>query len=286
MKRVLVLGGTGMAGHVIATYLEECGYDVYITSRSASLSPKSKAIDVTDFHALEAWIASIKPDVIVNCIGMLQKQSEASPHLAILINAYLPQWLANTYQDTDTKIIHLSTDCVFSGRRGMYREADEPDGATMYDRTKALGEINNRKDLTFRMSIIGPDRHEAGTGLFHWFMGQTGEINGYSEVYWNGVTTVHLAQAIDEAIKQGLSGLYQLASKDPINKFDLLLLFQQVFGKTDVVIKPLTGKTLNKTLLNTRTDFAFRLKSYPEQISEMKDWVYSHQTFYGKRYFH
>lgn len=285
MKRVLVLGGTGMAGHVVSTYLEEQGYDVYIASKSAPVSQKSQPVEVTDFDALETCMNSVKPDVIINCVGILQKQANAFPHKAILINSYLPHWLENAYKDTDTKVIHLSTDCVFSGSRGSYTEKDEPDGATMYDRSKALGEIKNDKDLTFRMSIIGPDRHEGGTGLFHWFMGQTGEINGYSKVYWNGVTTIHLAQAIDEAIKQGLSGLYQLTPKEPIDKYHLLILFQKYFGKTDVAIKPYNGVTLNKTLVNTRTDFWFRLKMYPDQISEMKDWVYAHKSFYGDRYF-
>jgi len=265
MKRVLVLGGTGMAGHVVATYLQEHGYDIYTTSRSASSSPKSKAIDVTDFHALEDWLVSIKPDVVVNCIGILQKQAEETPHLAILVNSYLPHWLEHTFRHTDTKIIHLSTDCVFSGRRGSYLETDEPDGT--------------------RMSIIGPDQHENGTGLFHWFMGQTGEIKGYSEVIWNGVTTIHLAQAIDAAIQQGLTGVYQLTPKEPINKYDLLKLFQQVFDKSDVRIVPFGGVALNKTLVNTRRDFDFRLKTYPEQIREMRDWVDAHKDMYGKRYF-
>ncbi len=285
MKRILVLGGTGMAGHVVSTYLEEKGYDVYITSKSAPVSQKSQPVDVTDFVALEKWISSVNPDVIVNCIGILQKQADDYPHLAILINSYLPHWLENAYRSTDTKIIHLSTDCVFSGRRGSYTENDEPDGATMYDRSKALGEINNNKDLTFRMSIIGPDRHDGGTGLLHWFMGQTGEINGYSQVYWNGVTTIHLADAIDEAIKQNLCGLYQLTPKEPINKYHLLLLFQDIFGKTDVQIKPFDGVILNKTLINTRLDFNFRIKTYEEQVRDMKDWVYNHKSLYGSRYF-
>ena len=285
MKRVLVLGGTGMAGHVVSTYLQEQGYDVYTTSRSASSSPMSRAIDVTDFRALEDWMISIKPDVVVNCIGILQKQAEEAPHLAILVNSYLPHWLENKFRHTDTRIIHLSTDCVFSGMRGSYLETDEPDGTTMYDRTKALGELRNEKDLTFRMSIIGPDQHESGTGLFHWFMGQTGEIKGYSEVIWNGVTTIHLAQAIDAAIKQGLTGIYQLTPNEPINKYDLLKLFQQVFDKSDVSIVPFAGVALNKTLVNTRRDFDFRLKPYPEQIRDMRDWVDTHKDMYDKRYF-
>ena len=285
MSKIVVLGGTGMAGHVVATFLEEQGYDVYIASKSAKNGIKSQSIDVTDFTGLKLWLTGIDPDVIINCIGILQKQADAQPDMAILLNAYLPQWLAKTYQDTNVKIIHLSTDCVFSGKRGRYTEKDDPDGTTIYDRSKALGEIVNSKDLTFRMSIIGPDKHEQGTGLFHWFMGQTGDINGYTNVIWNGVTTIHLAQAIDAAIHQDLYGLYQLTPKEPIDKYHLLLLFQDVFRKNDVRIIPFEDISINKTLVNTRSDFQFKIQTYDIQIEEMKEWVYAHQSFYGKRYF-
>jgi dTDP-4-dehydrorhamnose reductase len=175
-----------MAGHVIAAYLEEKSYDVYITSRSAEDGEKSKPIDAADFASLEAWLKHIAPDVIINCIGVLPKEADAYPDIAILLNACLPQRLSRIFRDTKTKIIHLSTDCVFSGKRGRYTEKDDPDGTTIYDRSKALGEIVNGKDLTFRMSIIGPDRHEQGVGLFNWFMAQTGEIRGYTQAIWNG----------------------------------------------------------------------------------------------------
>ena len=285
MKRVAVLGGTGMAGHVVAAYLEEQGYDVYITSRSAPAGPKSQPVEATDFTALELWLRTVKPDVIVNCIGILQKLSDEQPHLAILINSYLPRWLENMYCNTDTRIIHLSTDCVFSGLRGGYTEKETPDGITMYDRSKALGEIDNVKDLTFRMSIIGPDYSGLGTGLFHWFIVQTGEINGYSRAIWNGVTTIHLARAIDAAIRQKLTGLYQLVYKEPIDKYHLLLLFQQTFHKNDVRIVPYDSFVVNKSLINTRTDFEFIVESYPEQVQEMYDWIHSHKSLYGERYF-
>jgi len=285
MIKIVILGGTGMAGHVVATFLEEQGYDVYTTSKSAENGVRSQSIDVTDFIGLKRWLTSIAPDVIINCIGVLQKQADAQPDMAVLLNAYLPQWLARTYWDTSVKIIHLSTDCVFSGKRGAYTEKDNPDGITIYDRSKALGEIVNDKDLTFRMSIIGPDRHEQGTGLFHWFMGQTGDINGYTNVIWSGITTIHLAEAIDAAIKQKLFGLYQLAPKEPIDKYHLLLLFQDVFRKNNVRIIPFEGISVNKALVNTRTDFSFEIKSYLIQVGEMKEWVQDHRLFYGKRYF-
>ena len=270
MTRIAVLGGTGMAGHVIATYLEENNYEVFVTSKSVKDGTRSKTIDATDFTTLETWLKSINPDVIINCIGALIKQADAYPDIAILLNAYLPQWLSRVFRDTRVKIIHLSTDCVFSGKRGGYTEKDDPDGTTIYDRSKALGEIANHKDLTFRMSIIGPDRHEQGTGLLHWFMNQSGEVKGYTSAIWNGVTTIHLAEAIDAAIKQKLSGLYLLAPKEPIDKYHLLLLFQQNFHKNDVSIVPYDGFSLNKSLVNTRSDFSFEIKPYPIQVSEMR----------------
>ncbi len=285
MKRVAVLGGTGMAGHVVSIYLEEQDYEVFIASKSAQNGLRSKSIDVTKFNDLAQWFEEIKPDVIINCIGILQKQADAYPHIAILINSYLPHWLENTFKDTETKIIQLSTDCVFSGNKGCYTENDTPDGMTFYDRSKALGEINNKKDLTFRMSIIGPDKHENGTGLFHWFMGQSGEIRGYINVIWNGITTIQLAKAIDAAIKQDISGLYQLVPCGNISKYDLLCLFQKVNCKKDVSIIPFHEVFSNKTLVNTRSDFDFELKSYPEQIREMKAWTDTHKALYSDRYY-
>src|SRR5699024_1115052 len=107
-----------------------------------------------------------------------------------------------------TKIIHMSTDCVFSGKIGNYKEDSLRDGETFYDRSKALGELDNQKDLTFRNSIIGPDINENGIGLFNWFMKQEGSINGYSKAIWTGVTTLTLAKAMDSALKEDLVGIY------------------------------------------------------------------------------
>lgn len=227
IMKIAVLGSTGMAGHVVAQYLEECGHTVYRASRSETNTGVSAAIDATDFKALGAWLDRIEPQAVINCIGLLQKACENRSDLAVLLNAYLPHWLEQKYKNSSVKIIHLSTDCVFSGDRGSYLENDLPDGRTMYDRSKALGEIVNDKDLTFRMSIIGPDIDPQGIGLFNWFMKQQGSIQGYGKAIWNGVTTIELARAISAALEQNLTGLYHLIQSEPIDKCSLLEILKK-----------------------------------------------------------
>lgn len=280
MKKIAVLGATGMAGHVNALFLEELGYDVYRMSRSIEPSEKNVQIDASDFTTLTKWLEEIKPDVVVNSIGILQREADARPDIAIQLNAYLPRKLEQQFKDRPTKLIHLSTDCVFSGATGGYTEDSFPDGMTMYDRSKALGEVVNEKDLTFRMSIIGPDTDVNGTGLFNWFMKQQGTTNGYTKALWNGVTTIELSKAIDAAIKQDLSGLYHLTPNGKINKFELLRLFQREFGKKSVEIVPFDNYVVDKTLINTRTDFDYVIPTYPEMIKEMALWVNEHKRLY------
>lgn len=280
LKKIVVLGITGMAGHVVKTYLDECNYDVYGAARSAVNTNKTISLDVSDFKKLEEWLDEVNPDVIVNCIGILNKDAEMNPHKAILFNSYLPHWLVIKYKESKTKIIHISTDCVFSGSRGGYREDSIPDGRTVYDRSKALGEIRNDKDLTFRMSIIGPDTNENGIGLFNWFMKQTGTINGFTNAIWNGVTTIELAHAINEAIKVDLKGLYHLTPKMTISKHDLLNLFKEVFNRTDITVVPKEDFILDKSLVNTRSDFEYNIPSYKEMIKEMRVWIDNHSEMF------
>lgn len=278
--RVVVLGSTGMAGHVVAQYLEERGYIVYRSSRSECNTQTSAAINVTDFAALDRWLDRISPDMVVNCIGLLQKACDERGDLAFLINAYLPHWLEWRYIKSSVKVVHLSTDCVFSGKTGGYREDALKDGNTMYDRSKAIGEVINGKDLTFRMSIIGPDIDPKGTGLFNWFMAQSGTIEGYSKAVWNGVTTVELARAVDAALEQGLTGLYHLVHPDPIDKCSLLEIFKKVFHRDQVSILRVDGLQVDKSLVNTRNDFRFQVKSYADQVADMYDWVRVHKKLY------
>lgn len=278
--RIVVLGSTGMAGHVVARYLEEHGHTVCRSSRSEGNTPNSAAIDATDFAALGRWLDEVRPDAVINCIGLLQKSCEERGDLALLVNAYLPHWLEWRYARSAVRVIHLSTDCVFSGRSGGYREDSLKDGDTMYDRSKALGEVVNGKDLTFRMSIIGPDIDPDGTGLFNWFMSREGAVDGYGKAVWNGVTTIELARAIDAALVQNLTGLYHLVQPEPIDKCSLLEIFQAAFNRNGVSIRRVDGLQVDKSLVNTRTDFRFRVKTYREQVSDMYTWVQEHKELY------
>lgn len=280
MIKVAVLGASGMAGHAIALFLEEQGYDVYRMSRSIAASEKNAAVDATDSDALASWLEGIKPQIIVNAIGILQKEAEERPDIAVFINSYLPHRLVELGRHIGAKLIHLSTDCVFSGETGGYTETAVTDGRTMYDRSKALGEVVNDRDLTFRMSILGPDISQNGTGLFHWFMNQKGTLKGYTRAIWNGVTTIELAKAIQAAIEQDLTGLYHLTPPVSINKYDLLLLFKNAFGRDAIEIVPYDSFKVDKTLVNTRNDFRYEIPAYPQMIEEMKQWIESHKRIY------
>lgn len=280
-KKVLVLGAGGMAGHVVSIFLREKGFSVDTLSANHRLDDQTFLVDITDKTSLESILLKKRYDIVINCIGLLVKQSEEHKDLAAYINAYFPHYLEKYFQDTETKLIHLSTDCVFSGKHAPYREKSSYDGESFYDRSKALGEIINDKDLTFRMSIIGPDANEAGIGLFNWFYKQTGEISGYTKAIWSGITTIELAKGIVEAIDQNLTGLYHLVPNHSISKLDLLQLFKDVFHRDDITITPNAEVSLDKTLLNTRKDFGFQVGTYETMVREMKAWIEDHSDLYS-----
>lgn len=280
MSQILVLGAGGMAGHVITKYFMEQGHVVSTVTASHRVNPDTVLIDVTDKDRLVSYLVSRPFDVIINCIGLLVKPSEERKDLAVYLNSYLPHLLEQHCRNSSSKIIHLSTDCVFSGNNPPYTESTWPDGRLFYDRSKALGELNNSNDLTIRMSIIGPDSQEKGSGLFNWFYAQTGEIQGYTASIWNGITTIQLAKAIDEAIKQNLTGLIQIASEQNISKHDLLKMFVDVFERDDITIKPVEGIVSDKTLSSERNDFNFTLPGYSQMIIEMRKWIEGHRELY------
>lgn len=278
--KILVLGAGGMAGHVVATHLTEQGYEVDTLSSRNKLNDKTILMDATDINSLRTFLQNNSYNVVINCIGILVKQSEDRKDLATCLNSYLPHFLEEFYKNTSTKLIHLSTDCVFSGKNAPYNENSPYDGELFYDRAKALGEVINDKDLTFRMSIIGPDMQQTGIGLFNWFYAQTGEINGYTKAIWSGITTIELAKGIQAAIEQNTTGLYHLVPDQNIAKYDLLNLFERVFERTDIKVNPIDAVSLDKTLINNRKDFNFKVSNYETMITEMKTWINKHNDLY------
>jgi dTDP-4-dehydrorhamnose reductase len=279
--KILVLGAGGMAGHVISLYLRENGHEVDTLSAKNPLDKETLLVDVMKLDRLESVLTAKDYDVVVNCIGLLVKASDEHRDKAAFLNAFLPNFLEARYKDSATRVIHLSTDCVFSGKNPPYQESSPYDGEIFYDRSKALGEIINDKDLTFRMSIIGPDMQKNGSGLFNWFYAQSGEISGYTRAIWSGVTTIELAKGIDAALKQNLNGLYHLVPSTSTSKYELLGTFKDVFARDDITIKAdNTAVTLDKTLINTRTDFNYTVPDYRQMVEEMKAWITQHKEHY------
>jgi dTDP-4-dehydrorhamnose reductase len=282
-KKIIILGSSGMLGHVVTLYFKKFPnlFDVVDVSRTSNLIKPSVLLNVTDFDSLNQLIESENPNVIINCVGILNMNAEQNPADAILVNSYLPHFLEKVTFNTICKVIHISTDCVFSGKRGSYKESDYTDADGFYAKSKALGELNNAKDLTIRTSIIGPEMHTNGIGLFQWFSTQQGTINGYTEVYWTGVTTIELTKFIFHCLQTDLVGLYHLVNNDPISKFDLLNLFKQVFENSKVnEIVPSHQHSYDKSLLNTRKDYDYIVPNYLEMIYEMKKWILDYLPLY------
>ncbi len=277
---MLILGSSGMLGHVVTKYFEEKSYDVYNLSHRIKIDERTEIMDVANFSEFDKYLNKLKVDVIVNCIGILNEDAENNPDKAILLNSYLPRFLEKKYMNTKVKIIQISTDCVFSGKTGNYTEDSFRDGDSIYARTKTLGEINNNKDLTIRTSIIGPDINEDGIGLFQWFMNQKGTICGFKNAYWTGVTTIELAKGIEILIKNDVAGLYHFVPNEKISKYNLLNIIAEIFNR-NITIIPKEDYYVDKSLINTRTDFKYVIPTYREMIEEMKSWIDKNPQLYS-----
>ena len=276
--KVLILGSTGMLGHVVKKHLESLDYQVLATTRRIKNEFYFNPIE--NIYKLEEIIKNNNPEVIINCIGVLNKDAEEEKHNAILINSYLPHYVDDLSKKYNFKFIHISTDCVFEGTKGNYTEESIKDAQSFYGKTKALGEIENGKNITLRTSIIGPDFNKDGIGLFNWYMKQKGEINGFSKVVWTGVTTIELAKQIELVINSNISGLYHVINGDKINKYELLKLFNKYFNKNIIINKDEEDKS-DKSLITTKKDYIFNIPSYEEMIKEMYSWIENNKDLYN-----
>lgn len=279
--KFLVLGCNGMAGHMISLYLCEKGYEVNGFARSESKFIKTIIGDARDTELLCKTIRTGHYQTVVNCIGLLNKSAESDHEAAVYLNSYLPQFLAKITDNTETQIIHISTDCVFSGHKGKYKENDFPDGKLFYDRSKALGELINKKDVTFRNSIIGPDMKREGIGLINWFMLQKDRVKGYKNVMWTGQTTLQLAKTIENAAIQQIHGLYNMVQETCISKYDLLILFNKYLRKEPIEIIPEEDFKINKSLKRTNFElFNYKIPDCEIQIKELGEWMHTHKDLY------
>jgi dTDP-4-dehydrorhamnose reductase len=269
---VLIFGSYGMAGHVITTYFTLLKKYKVVNVDLIKFNDETIIADAMDKDTVQKLLEEERPDVVINCIGILISASKNKPDIAIYLNSYFPHQLEMLGKKLDFKIIHMSTDCVFSGNKGQYSEKDFKDGNDTYARSKALGEIINSKDLTFRMSIIGPELRSNGTGLFDWFMKQTQPINGYSKVFWTGITTLELAKAMEKSIDENLTGLYHLVPKEKISKYDLLCLIKEIWNR-NIEISSEMKTVHDKSLVNNRKDFKFVVGTYKQMLMDLHLWM-------------
>jgi len=270
-----------MLGHQVVSYfLNFDDYDVIDIAFRSKLREKTIVSDVTNKTAFEKIVTELKPDFIVNCIGILIHGS-SNVENAIYLNAYLPHQLKKISKNIGAKLIHISTDCVFSGDKGGYIETDVKDGKGVYSQTKKLGEIEDDANLTLRTSIIGPELKNNGEGLFHWFMNQQGDITGFTRAIWSGVTTIELAKAIKWSIDNDITGLYHVTNNTSISKYDLLKLFQK-YTKKDINIKSSSGKDVDKSFIDTRLSMDYEISSYDQMISDMVSLIDNNRPLYSQ----
>lgn len=281
--RVLVLGANGMLGHVVfRLFATSPGYDAFGSIRSAAglrLLPSAlhhrvyTAVDVESSNDMTRLFATVRPDVVINCVGLIkQLPVSEDPLSAISINAMLPHWLAQLSAVAGARLIQIGTDCVFSGSKGGYTESDPSDAQDMYGRSKFLGEVDYAHAVTLRTSIIGHELDGANS-LLGWFLAQTGSIKGYRKAIFSGLTTLELARVIRDYVvpHPELRGVYHVSAA-PINKYDLLTLVAEVYGKT-IEIQSNDEVVIDRSLDSTRFKEAtgYRVPAWSDLIKDMKE---------------
>ena len=276
----LVIGCTGMAGHVISLYLKEKGHGVTGISRRPQSLVDGVTGDLTEPGFVREIVASRHFDTIINCAGILNREAETDRGQAVWMNSWLPHFHAEITAGTDTKVIHLSTDCVFSGSRGQYAESDLPDGQSFYARSKALGEIRDEKNITIRTSFVGPDLDPAGIGLLNWFLLRNGETEGYTRAIWTGLTSLQLARVVERLACTDAAGIIHAVPGQTISKYGLLCLFNAQLRREPVEICPVDQMASDKSLLCTRTDVHLDIPGYSEMIRELAVWMREHRSLY------
>jgi dTDP-4-dehydrorhamnose reductase len=260
---ILILGAGGMLGHQLCLKLKRFGQVYAVFRKPASLyerygmvAPDNAfgSLDLTDLPTLTQVLVSVRPNVVVNAVGIVKQRKDAKAAIpSITVNALLPHVLAERCREIDARLIHFSTDCVFSGNRGAYTESDNPDPIDLYGRSKLLGEIERKGCLTLRTSIIGWEL-ENRAGLLEWFAAQRGrDIDGYRNAIYTGLTTPAMAELVARLILEQpeLSGLYHVASSR-INKFDLLVNLAEQLEWRDIRIHPQDQFKCDRSLIGSR----------------------------------
>lgn len=274
--RVLVLGGDGMLGHQVCRRLGP-RFELWATYRNDPARwltygnvPAERAlggVDAMAIETVESALASVQPDAVINCIGIVKQRDEAKIAVpSIAVNSLFPHQLADRCVSMGARLLHMSTDCVFSGRRGSYTEDDLPDPSDLYGRSKLLGEVDRPGCLTIRTSIIGWEVMGSAS-LLEWFAAQRGQtIRGFRRAIYTGLSTISLVDTMAMVLEEfpELNGLFQVAS-DAITKYDLLTRLRDQLGWQDITIEPDDGYSCDMSLMATRFEDATGWRSPPWQ---------------------
>ncbi|KJC42508.1 dTDP-4-dehydrorhamnose reductase [Bradyrhizobium sp. LTSP885] len=280
---VLVLGATGMLGNAMFRgFAQSPGYRAFGSTRAKGLHgsfPEAMRanlisdVDVENVDALSTVLADVKPDVVINCVGLVKQLSEAKDPLATLpVNAVLPHRLARLCRLADARLVHISTDCVFDGAKGNYSEQDQPNAVDLYGRSKLLGEVDCENAVTLRTSIIGHELNSAH-GLIGWFMSQSGSIKGFTKAIFSGLPTAELMRVIRDFVltDHSLRGLYHVSAA-PISKYELLRIVADSYGRTIEIVPDETliiDRSLDSSRFRQRT--GYRPPEWPVLVRNMRD---------------
>jgi dTDP-4-dehydrorhamnose reductase len=278
MNKILILGGSGMLGHKLWQVLGQ-KYETWITLRRGHPKLENlmknnmkirQHVDALDIDSITRAVAAIQPNLVINCIGLIKQLREASdPLSAITINSQLPHRVSLICKAAGIKMIHISTDCVYSGGKGSYLESDVSDAKDLYGASKKLGEVEYPHTITLRTSIIGHEIRGC-RGLLDWFLKQDNEVAGYTKAIFSGLTTLELSNVIKDYVipNRELSGLYHVSS-DPISKYDLLSLVNNVYQK-NIKINKCKDVVLDRSLdsSNFRNRTGYKPVAWEKQIED------------------
>lgn len=281
--KILIIGATGMLGNTLYRFFSSApGIDAFGSMRDARSKFMFDAtirdnliagVDVGDINSLISLFGRVKPNLVINCIGIIKQLGNANdPLQAIPINSLLPHTLARLTEATGSRLVHLSTDCVFRGDRGAYHESDAADALDLYGRSKLMGEVDYAHAITLRTSIIGHELNSAN-GLIGWFLSQEQSVKGYAEAIFSGFPTIEIGHIILDRVIPApeLHGLYHVAS-EPISKLELLRLVSEIYGKGIDIVRDDSvriDRSLDATRFNAAT--GYQPPAWPVLIKKMKD---------------
>lgn len=281
--RILIIGCNGMIGHTVALYFKEHHHDVFGYDNIDGSFVEQTTGNLHDEDCLHNCINSFNPDAVINCTAIVNQAAEEDRADALFVNAYLPHLLEKWTANSNAVVVHRSTDCIFSGDRGQYTLEDIPDAKSFYARTKAIGELLNDKDITIRVSLIGPALTASDSSLLNWFLQQKGDVRGFANAIWTGLTTLEYAKTIGCLLAHKAHGLFQAAPPTSISKYNLLKLFKKYFSGCINIIK-VDNARVDKSLVPSWGGYDICIGDYEAQIIEMKKWIQAHSSIYPEYY--